>query len=335
MRRDQLDSLLDMHSACCLKAEVPAELASVISLMTILLTRHWKDRVDKAERELLTVLRGMDSAYPYSEVAALDPGRPGQDEREERLLLLLLLLLERSLFAPLAPADAQAAGLLTARLVDRAGASVPDAPGAPGRATGFGASRQGVELGLVAVAALSSAVLRGHWLTAAGRVREALRTYLTSPVARSREVRLGGALPSGEAVWVKEQLRPAIDAAGSFARVGVDTWAFQVWNTARAEAILQLPDQGRVLRIINNPPSGPDQRTTPFCRWVHGRTVTISRARSFIDRYREAVIGADPEKILAAWSLQLSRDPRTFAKHLRETTLPPYHTLCRTQVFPE
>jgi hypothetical protein len=103
-------------------------------------------------------------------------------------------------------------------------------------------------------------------------------------------------------------------------------------------SFLALAPVGRAVILVafNNPPVGPDRRTTPFCRWVHGRVVSVSRARQQVDAYVGAALEGDVEGMLRAWPLlsdEIAHAGSTagFQARFASLGLGPYHWGCRTE----
>lgn len=130
-------------------------------------------------------------------------------------------------------------------------------------------------------------------------------------------------------------LREILMKARKALAVMLDLWAYR-WNGIGAFEGLSAGAETREIRIIafNNPPNGPDARTTAFCRWVHGKTIEIRRARLQIQAYLGAVEAGDEDAAKAAWPILDSSDARgdgaDFEVSFRGLALPPYHFFCRT-----
>lgn len=110
-----------------------------------------------------------------------------------------------------------------------------------------------------------------------------------------------------------------------------DAWAYRVFNVGR---YLAMKDQSvREYVAYNNPPRGPDARTTPFCRAIHRRVVKVERIEKSLGDYLAAVRAND--RGLAFRSFPLSTLSRVetaadFRKVRGLAGLPPYHYRCRT-----
>lgn len=116
----------------------------------------------------------------------------------------------------------------------------------------------------------------------------------------------------------------------------VDTWAYNV----RATAALHTAEKFglRELVAVNNPPTGPDERTTAFCRWVHKKVIRLDGSwRKNLKAYFDAVQDDDPEsaqKARPVRAFKKTEGPNAFRQHFAHVGLPGYHPRCRTQALP-
>ena len=108
----------------------------------------------------------------------------------------------------------------------------------------------------------------------------------------------------------------------------VDLWAYR-WFTIGAYRALR--NAGEVAIYAQ---ATIDSRTTPFCRWVDGRQINISRADRQVEQHVDASLAGDRERMLANWPLLTAKEvngtPEVFAKAMPAIGLPPYHWRCRT-----
>lgn len=299
------DVLEALHRCRCAmeKAEVP-EAASARGTVLSLLKRAWSSRVEAAEDVAVEAVEGFENASLEQE----DEGNL------EAILALVLLEVTLELRAPFTTRTRKALGA-AARALLLAGAR--------------GSGEFSLEAGR-GPAALNGAVydlaqiIQGHVARAEPKIRENLRSFLVSPEVRADRAR-----------W-RADLRQALDAEGVFLRSGADTWAYRTFNIGRGEGAVAAALQGTGrLVVVNNPPNGPDGKTTPFCRWVHGREVETFRVTSFLDNYRAALSSGDPAQAIAAWPLELGVKSQTIHDHINtfeRLPLPPYHFFCRTVV---
>ena len=119
--------------------------------------------------------------------------------------------------------------------------------------------------------------------------------------------------------------------AGRISDQVADAWAYRQYNIGR---YIAMRARGvRTIVAFNNPPGGPDDRTTKFCRWVHRRPISIKRVEASLDGLAEALRDDDVEKLKSAAPLLALRKGQTgadFRRMFLTVGLPPYHWLCRT-----
>lgn len=160
------------------------------------------------------------------------------------------------------------------------------------------------------------------------QMRSWIMEFLTDPAHRT---------PTGRLLWV-QQARALIEQGRSSLRAAADLWGYRWFNlgllrTHEAEVVAR-PDVAVRLLAFNNPPAGPDARTTPFCRWVHGREIAVSRAQQQVVDYFAAIDDGDAEAAKAAWPVLSGPEAvgasGNFEGLFRELGLPPYHYFCRT-----
>ncbi len=132
------------------------------------------------------------------------------------------------------------------------------------------------------------------------------------------------------------------DRAGHLSDAITDAWAFRLFNIG---VLLAAEAAGEVELVAMNP---MDERTTPFCRWVHGRVIGVRAARDRVEAFAAAVHGGDRLSIISAWPF-ISQSRRGLDEIRRENGgslvngfrtffsrigLPPYHWRCRTMAVP-
>jgi hypothetical protein len=132
--------------------------------------------------------------------------------------------------------------------------------------------------------------------------------------------------PAAARVALRMTLQEALGADGAWLASAVSNWAYRWYGAAVAAA---ADAQGFTrLRAVNNPPFGPDQRTTPFCVYAHNREIlggTASVLGTFA-QYAEAIRAGD--WIAVQDVLPFSSEAPPAGTPL--TTPPPYHHNCRT-----
>jgi len=117
-------------------------------------------------------------------------------------------------------------------------------------------------------------------------------------------------------------------------RLTVDTWAYRWFNVGLFEGLVATLPVGQVIVAFNNPPGGPDSRTTPFCVWVHGRVLEVKRVRRQLQTYINAIALGRTADAKEAWPLltgpQANGDGVRFEEVMPRIGIPPYHFRCRT-----
>lgn len=196
-------------------------------------------------------------------------------------------------------------------------------------------------------------LLRDSALSRASEIQEAIEPILTSRQARRDLTQLEeaalGRRPAGSAARSRQEaaqdVREAVtgDAGtgavptGAGTRVGatLDSWAYRWFVIGQFEALDQSGVE--IVRIVNNPPFGPDEKTTAFCRWVHGRVKSMRRIRARVQTQIEASLGGDAGALKSNWPFldpEIARrgSELEFASFFRTAGLPPYHFGCRDDI---
>lgn len=304
----------------------------IIRLIELAVARHWERRAEEMARDCEARIQALADELPTPDVDVL-VDEPRRARVLKDLVAGLILALEQRAEAPL-PAGLQG----TIREAARALAA-------------GGAQRAGLELAFdeAATQAALSAAERDLGLMLAGRVAERFERLeaLLERVLTSRTARLPGTgapglpdLPGVALTWegFGASLRDLLGTeARTWANRVVTAWAYR-WNSVGA--FLAARAAGVALFVVNNPPRGPDSRTTPFCRWVHGRRISMGRAGLQLDHYVRAIRMGDREGAIAAWPLLPaarvnSADADDNALAFASLGLPPYHWLCRDVVVAE
>lgn len=313
------------------KADVP-EVERVIALLSRVGVSHWRTTVDQATRDLVDALeripdlQGTEVVEPVAR--ARDQGRTLDD-----ILAVLLAAFWAALARPLGPARTSIVRDQVDDLL-RAGAAALKLLPDPGGGRTVSASQAAV--------VDFQAVFAGHVESVEAAVRKEVRGFLTTSTARQGDVdtpfdaQKVGPIPaaSSKAAW-RARLAAVLDVDGKFVEVSVDSWAYRWFNVGSLEAVLAARRPIKALRAFNNFPNGPDERTTSFCWWVHGRVVSIERAVDRLDAYKRAIVEGRLRDAWALWPLQdLPRGgtASSFAEHFERVGIPPYHRRCRTRL---
>lgn len=322
------EAALDLAVCCLGKADIP-EVAAITAIITPLAEAHWEGVAGDAIAELEAGLLALEDELPTPDIDAL-----ARDDRRRGLLRELvaafLLSLQVGISAPFSPARQEAVRSASRRLALQGARSLGltlDPSQGPAQAA-IAASERDL---IVILQGRLSGRLRG--------VEAHVTEFLTNRAARTLAPAaplptLTGAATSRQA-W-RTQLRGLLGLEGApWVPQSVDVWAYRWFNVG---AFLGARQAGvSTLIAVNNPPAGPDARTTPFCRFVHGRVISIGRAQLQVDRYVRASLQADGDGMMSAWPLLSSRaarngDAQDFQRSFVSLGLPPYHFFCRTTI---
>ena len=132
--------------------------------------------------------------------------------------------------------------------------------------------------------------------------------------------------------WLAD-MRATMDLASHSSGPIADAWAYRQYNIGR---YISMRAAGiRTFEVFNNPPSGPDDRTTRFCRWAHRKVIKVERVERQLSEMARAVREDDRAIIEQAWPMLRLRKGDTaagFRQMFIGTGLPPYHWRCRSVV---
>ena len=329
---------LRVEACRCLKQDIP-EVEAVIAALTPRLEQWWVEAIEEILRrgDLLLGLEEI-TATPLPEIDALSGRTPDGRTRldiEAELVRLLQRQIEEAVSAFSAALAQEVAEGRDTLLLDAALALGLSLEASQLRALEerLGPLRAG------AVADLET-LMRGRVLT---RRPEIQRTLQRLARTRTRpRAGLGAAGPAVTTQSLREELRALLGAASpkQWITFVADQWSYRWFNIGQ---FLAARDEGFTLfQAFNNPPTGPDNRTTPFCRWIHGRSIDVGRAEDQIRRHVRASLAGDIDGLMRNWPLlrpDLANDRSEgaevrFALALRNVGLPPYHARCRTVVRP-
>lgn len=139
-------------------------------------------------------------------------------------------------------------------------------------------------------------------------------------------IRQGGAADGSEVALQRRLTSPeAFDSAS-------DIWAYR-WFAIGGVAGTSVREDIGSLVYFNNPPAGPDARTTAFCRWVHGRRASAKDRQSSAAAYVVRILSGKDGFLRAPLVGNDETSSREFARHLSDSIgLPPFHHRCRTVV---
>lgn len=300
------------------KEDVP-EVELVVRAISPLAERFWRRKVEAAVSYLMEELQRYSEALGRDEVDVVATG--GKAALDEQVATLLATLEER-LGCPL---EAEAS-----RTVEEAAeALVVDAATKLGVVLSLGTPRERQVARRDLTLALTGKALND---TTRGAVADALTRYLRSRQIRE-DLRAPAATRSPEATerlmeWRASIKRPLGSAWTSWGPQTVDVWAYRWHNIGRFVG-------GRTLGVKRWVASNPrDERTTPFCFWVHGKVILAVQIEKRLKDFYSAVDRGDHAEIKRLWPLRDPRTPAGFKPAFEGLRLPPYHFRCRTIIVP-
>jgi len=131
-----------------------------------------------------------------------------------------------------------------------------------------------------------------------------------------------------------QNMREVFKRARRSVVMALDTWAYRWHSIGAFEGLIAKFGNEVKIVAVNNPPTGPDDKTTPFCRWVHGQVVEVRKIRRQIQGYLSAVSDRNVDRAKEMWPLLSSKDASSegtpFAESFKRLGMPPYHPFCRT-----
>jgi hypothetical protein len=301
------------------KQDIP-EVEAVIRLITPRLDAHWQKTVNDAIESLMDALDDIPDTLGAPDVDPLVRSEDRDKTLEDLVAILLSLLWER-LGAPPTSARLRILNEGGKRLLSTGSRSVGADfdPGTPVIAARGTVATADALLGVRGRASRRAKELAAH-----------IETYLTSKAARDSLAPLPIGDPEREQTWEEELGSILGTGKDTSVPVTVDSWAYRWFNVG---ALAGIEQSGQAtLVVLNNPPNGPDSKTTPFCNWVHGRTVAVSDAVEQLDNYTRVVLDGDAEAQVEAWPFVRATKRRSFPKLFAVSSLPPYHEHCRSVV---
>ena len=319
------------HEACeCSKQDIP-EIELVIAILTPILEQWWLDAIEDALRQGELLIQPRGDARPA--LAALDFTRDARVEDEiiaafEKVLRDRIWAMPREVLQAVEQGRDQ---LLWDALL-AAGLSMTQAEAV------VHAGTLEANLGPLRAAAVQdiATLMAGRVLTRLPEVRNATRAWVRatrSPISGPNTP------PSSDGVAAARKSLETILGSRDVRRwlaFAVDQWGyrwFTIWNVLDDLETGAMWFQAVAVR---------DGRTTPFCRWVHGRLISAEKIRDQISNHVRASMRGDIDASMANWPLLSSETARTegaaadatFGAAFRGVALPPYHGRCRTTVRP-
>ncbi len=296
------------------KEDVP-DVEAAKRIVEPLVRRHWDLAVKTAVLEVLGRLERMEDRLPTNEVdaVALQRSDPDRDDLIAALVLSLFLVIERNLKVPIPFRKA-------ALVRDAINGLLLDGGKSVGSIFPLSSTR-GVQLP-GAVEDDLHLMLHGRLITRRREIENILRRMITEKPQRR------AALKSGEPDELTTKLTEILDGR-KWQSAAMDQWAYRAFALGAA---LSAIEAGAGTLYVWNP---RDDRTTPFCRWVHGRVIAVGDAKRQIDRYLVAASSGSAQTLMDVWplvSFPNGTPEAKFGTHFRITVLPPYHNGCRSLV---
>ncbi|CAK9074188.1 Band 7 protein CG42540 [Durusdinium trenchii] len=323
--------------ALCVKQEIP-EVEAIIRLLQRPVRTHLEDLGSAILADIEERLSGFEERLGAPSVDLLAEAGEDRDELLATLLAGLLLTLDHAAVTPFPGRLERVLEAAVDRLLDQGAQSLQTRIEGPRRAL----IRQG------AVNELRT-LLQWTLLSRRNDAQALMELFLTSRAARRPAERLEAVRPLQDIDQPQNREEWLIVFASTLgteasvqprAAATLDQWAVRWYVAGQLEGL--LTQDALTLRIIafNNPPDGPDTKTTPFCRWVHGRTINLRRARAQIDRQIRLANAGDAEGLIENWPLLPSNVSRgreeeqemAWTQFFRRAGLPPYHIGCRTVI---
>ena len=308
-------------ATCCKQGEPSVD--ATIRLLQGPLERHWESQLTEALGTAVARLRELEDEMPTAQIDGL-VNRPGRGT-EALLVLAFLTVLEEAARAPLPASVQESIGRAVEGLL-RDGAL----------STGLQLDLGREPLVRAAARADLQTMLAGRIQTRRSELEAHVRDFLTSKRART-PARPGDITEAvaGRAASLQDWLTTSARLTG----LQTDTWLPQVVDVwaYRWFAVGQFLAGDQAGLEVLRARARDDQRTTLFCRWVDGRTISVRRARAQVDRQVRLALQGDAEKLMSNWPLLESRitrssDRSVLARAFRRVGLPPYHFNCRTGV---
>lgn len=318
----------------CLKQDIP-EVEAVIAALTPILEQWWLDAIEETLRRG-DLLLGIEEilAAPLPEIERLSGRTPDGRQRfqiENELMKLLQTQIEESISSFPAAIAQEVAESRNNLLLDAAlalGLSLgPETMAAVEARLG--------PLRAAAVADLET-LMRGRILTRRPEIQRTIERLVRASQAPAAGSEAARAATSAQTL--RAELRALLGAASpkSWIPFVADQWSYRWFNIG--QFVTAREDGFTIFEAFNNPPRGPDTKTTPFCRFIHRRPISVSRAEDQIRNHVRHSLAGNIKGLAANWPLlpsELANDksPGADARHalaLQNVGLPPYHARCRT-----
>lgn len=294
------------------KADIP-EVEEILRVVSRIARRYWKRKIDKAVEFLIREIEAYERRYGAAAVDEIEvlrsKGSFDQSNALSEEASALLALIKDRLDCPFSDVEATAVKEAARDLLDT-GAEI----------LGFIPSHRSPKLPLRAQRELSL-LLRGRAEFRGVELTEFLKGLLSSNAQRQ-------ALAAGGSA--RQQLQALLGSQWtSWGEQTVDAWAYRWHNIGRFEAGRRA---GVEFWVARNP---LDQRTTQFCRWVHGKAVRARRIEASLRTFYRAIDSGDVRALRSSWPLEdPGKSVARFRRIFANVGLPPYHFRCRTVIVP-
>lgn len=322
IRTSSILASLEGADACCdflVKAH-DAEVLPSVTLVTPVVRAAWESAIRDAVTNLFGQLQEFEEGVD-TDLAVLDDAADEQERQavmDEFIAALILSLATRARAA--VPAIEATVLRREARRLLEAGASSVGAP---------------LDFTQRRTQRLLEAAVRDLEFWQGERIRdraddlgELLEEYFTDPAARGA-VRTSAHSGRTHKAWPDRLISKVDDASGATADLITDTWAYR-WNRIGQVRGLELAG----VRVAYAKAT-LDAKTTPFCRWVDGKPVAVSKLTRQVNRYVKAVTDGDYDAAREAWPMlqfKAGDGAKQFRKAFKGVGVPPYHFRCRTRL---
>lgn len=310
------------YHVCCSKQDVPV-VEAVIAVLLEPISTWWEITITAALDIAIADLRALEDELPTTQVDALVLS--DNRHRDEALIVAAFLAtLERASRAPLPPSLQRAVARASEELLN-AGAS----------SQGLSLDFAKIPLARTGAQADLSTMLSGRITVRIDELTEHAKEFLQS--RRARTPALPGDITGAAPGFVSQNLQSWLDRSVALSGARTETWlpaTLDQW-AYRWFVIGQFHAGDQANREVLRALAVIDARTTPFCRWVNGREISIAGTRNQIARHIRAALAGDIQAMMANWPMLGSdvtqaSSPAVFRKGFARVGLPGYHFRCRT-----
>lgn len=327
-----------VYACRCIKQDIP-EVEAIIAALTPRLERWWVEAIEDVLRRG-DLLLGVEEliAAPLREIDRLSGRTP-----DGRTRIDIENELERLMVRQLRDAVTSFAPALAREIEEARDTLLLDAA----LALGLSLSDERLRVIEARIGPLRAGAVQDLQTLMLGRIDtrmpeilESVRSLVRAAVRPSTVTPVVGAPSAVQSL--RDELKAILGASSprQWVPFVTDQWSYRWFNIGQ---FISARDSGLTLiRAMNNPPRGPDSKTTAFCRWVHRRVIDIGRAEQQIREHVRASLAGDIDALMANWPLLPSKIAEdkgptaeaSFSLNFRRMGLPPYHARCRTVPVP-